>query len=117
MMEEIKIGKHFDQLRKRRDQVVMTLQHIGREQEQVERNTDWLDQAAYRSRVNLLDRLDNWYREEMRQIDEAILRIRTNQYGRCRGCHSPIDIGRLESAPAAEFCVLCQQARDALEER
>jgi RNA polymerase-binding transcription factor DksA len=117
MMEGIRGGRHFDQLRKRREQLVMTLQHIGREQEQVEQNTDWLDQAAYQSRVNLLDRLNEWYIDEMHQIDEALLRIRKNQYGHCFGCHHPIDIERLESVPEAEFCSSCQEARDGLEER
>jgi RNA polymerase-binding transcription factor DksA len=117
MMEGIRGGRHFDQLRKRREQLVMTLQHIGREQDQVEQNTDWLDQAAYQSRVNLLDRLNEWYIDEMHQIDEALLRIRKNQYGRCLGCHYPIDIERLESVPEAEFCSSCQEVRDGLEER
>ena len=117
MMEGIRGGRHFDQLRKRREQLVMTLQHIGREQEQVEQNTDWLDQAAYNSRVNLLDRLNEWYIKEMHQIDGALLRIRKNQYGRCLGCHYPIDIERLESVPEAEFCSSCQEARDGMEAR
>ena len=32
MMEEVRIGRHMDQLRKRREQLVATLQHIGKEQ-------------------------------------------------------------------------------------
>ena len=116
-MDGIGSGRHFAKLRKRREQLVMTLQHIGREQEQVEQNTDWLDQAAYESRVNLLDRLNNWYREEMHQIENALLRIRKNQYGRCLGCHHPIDVERLESVPEAEFCSSCQGVRDGLEAR
>ena len=117
MMDEIRVGRHVDQLRKRREQIVMTLQHIGREQEQVEHNTDWLDQAAYESRVNLLDRLNDWYIEEMHQIDKALLRIGKNQYGLCLGCHHSIGVERLESVPVAEFCSACQEARDGLEER
>jgi RNA polymerase-binding transcription factor DksA len=116
-MDDTRIVRHLDQLRKRREQLVMTLQHIGREQEQVDQNTDWLDQAAYESRVNLLDRLNLWYSEEMDQIDKALARVRKNQYGHCLGCHEPIDDERLESAPEAEFCSSCQEAREQLEER
>jgi len=117
MMEEVRIGRHMDQLKKRREQLVMTLQHIGREQEQVEQNTDWLDQAAYESRANLLDRLNGWYIEEMHKIDKALNRIRQNQYGLCVGCHSPIGADRLEISPEAEFCGSCQGIREQLEER
>ena len=116
-MDEIRVGRHVDQLRKRREQIVMTLQHIGREQEQVEQNTDWLDQAAYQSRVNLLDRLNGWYREEMQQIDMALDRIQNQQYGSCLACHAPMDVERLESVPQAEFCSSCLEVREHLEER
>ena len=117
MMEEVRIGRHMDQLRKRREQLVATLQHIGKEQEQVEQNTHWLDQAAYQSRVNLLDRLNDWYIEEMDQIDKALNRIRQSQYCLCLGCHNPIGADRLDISPEAEFCGSCQGVREQLEER
>ncbi len=117
MIDEIRVGKHFEQLRKRREQLVMTLQHIGREQDQVEQNTDWLDQAAYQNRVNLLDRLNDWYIEEMDQIDKALNRIRQNQYGLCLGCHNSIGADRLDISPEAEFCGSCEEVREQLQER
>ena len=117
MIDEIRAGKHFDQLRKRREQLLMTLQHIGREQDQVEQNTDWLDQAAYESRAKLLDRLNDWYIEEMDQIDKALNRIRQSQYGLCLGCHNPIGANRLNISPEADFCGSCQEFREQLEER
>ena len=115
-MEEVRIGRQIDQLRKRREQIVMTLQHIGREQEQVEQNTDWLDQAAYESRANLLDRLNDWYIEELDKIDKALNRIRQSQYGLCLGCHNPIGADRLDISPEAAFCGSCQEVRGQLEE-
>jgi hypothetical protein len=53
-MNEIILGCHLDKLIRRRGQIVMTLRHLANEQKQVEQNTDWLDQATYESRVNLL---------------------------------------------------------------
>ena len=50
-MNEIILGRHLDKLISRRGQIVMTLRHLANEQKQVEQNTDWLDQAAYESRV------------------------------------------------------------------
>jgi RNA polymerase-binding transcription factor DksA len=80
-MSEITTGRHLDQLIRRRSQIVMTLRHLANEQRQVEQNTDWLDQAAYASRVSLLDRLNDWYATEIRQIDKAIERIESSRYG------------------------------------
>jgi hypothetical protein len=59
-MDEIVTGRHLDKLIRLRGQIVMTLRHLEIEQEQVEQNTDWLDQAAYENRVNFLDRLSDW---------------------------------------------------------
>jgi DnaK suppressor protein len=114
-MDEITAGRHFDKLTKRREQVVMTLQHIAHERRQVEQNTDWLDQAAYKSRVNLLDRLTGWYRTEMDDIDKALLRIASNKYGLCVACHALIEAQRLETVPEAEFCAACEAMREGLE--
>ncbi len=114
-MDEIQAGRHFDRLTKRREQLLMTLRHLGREQQQVEQNTDWLDQAAFESRVSLLDRLSDWYLTELGQIDNALARIEKHAYGVCSACHSPIEAERLETAPDAQYCTACQEFREALE--
>jgi RNA polymerase-binding transcription factor DksA len=114
-MDAIQAGRNFDRLTKRREQLLMTLRHLGREQGQVERNTDWLDQAAFESRVSLLDRLSDWYLTELGQIDNALARIEKHAYGVCLACHSPIEAERLETAPEAQCCTACQEFREALE--
>jgi RNA polymerase-binding protein DksA len=113
-MNTIKTGQHRDRLQKRRDQVVMTLDYLGKEQEEVEQNSDWLDQAAFASRVNLLDRLTGWYATEMDQIDRALERMDRNKFGRCLACHNPIEEERLDSQPTSEFCIGCQEVREEL---
>lgn len=113
-MNEIITGRQLDKLSKRRGQIVMTLRHLANEQTQVEQNTDWLDQAAYENRVNLLDRLCSWYTTEIEQIDKAIERLKRDRYGFCTACHEAIDEKRLETTPEAEFCGVCQELRDGL---
>jgi RNA polymerase-binding protein DksA len=113
-MNKIATGRHLDKLMRRRGQILMTLRHLANEQKQVEQNTDWLDRAAYESRVNLLDRLSDWYATEIGQIDKAIERIESNRYGVCLACHETIEEARLETAPEAEFCSTCQEQRDGL---
>jgi RNA polymerase-binding protein DksA len=113
-METIRFARHRDKLQKRRVEVAVTLRYVGNEQKQVEENTDWLDRAAFESRVNLLGRLNEWYLTEMDQIDKALDRIKNSIYGFCRACHTPIDSGRLEIHPEAEFCAACQKFREEL---
>lgn len=80
-MDPIRTGSHLDQLRKRREQVALTLQHIDRERTEVDQNTDWLDRAAHESRIALLDRLSKWYLREINEIDNAFDRVNKNKYG------------------------------------
>ena len=114
-MDAISAAKHYELLRKRREQVSTTLHHIEKEQEEAEQNTDWLDQAAHESRIGLLDRLSGWYIEEMAGIDEALDRITRNQYGICLACHNSIEAERLELFPQAGFCSACQATREGLQ--
>ena len=111
-MDENRTEKNFDRLTKRREHLVMTLRHLDRESEQVEQNTDWLDQAAYENRTALLDRLNDWYLAEVKQIDRALERIKTQKYGICLACHHSIDPKRLEIVPETEYCGACEMFRE-----
>ncbi|HWP24660.1 MAG TPA: TraR/DksA family transcriptional regulator [Candidatus Binatia bacterium] len=114
-MNAIRTGKFFERLTKRRLQLVTTLEYLGKQQKQVEENTDWLDQAAYESRVRLLDRLTEWSVAELSEIDRALDRIKARTYGLCLACHRPIESERLDAAPEAEYCKACQEVREALQ--
>ena len=114
-MDAISAARHCDKLQKRREQVSITLQHIAKEQREAEQNTDWLDQAAYESRIGLLERLSGWYVQEMSEIDRALDRITENQYGLCLACHSAIEAERLEFFPQTAFCSACQATREGLQ--
>jgi len=115
-MEATTIDTSFNRLTKRREQLLTTLRHLDDEQNQVERNTDWVDEAAYDSRVALLDGLRYDYRAEMARIDRALERIDNHEYGSCTACHEPIDTKRLESVPEAEHCFACESFREEVEQ-
>jgi DnaK suppressor protein len=114
-METFAKARSSDQLRKRREQIALTLRHLEKEHAEVERNTDWLDQRAYESRVRLLDRLTDWYLTEINQIDAALRRAEKDDYGFCIACHRAIESARLEAVPETELCAACQKMREALE--
>jgi DnaK suppressor protein len=44
----------------------------------------------------------------LRQIHEALARIREQTYGTCQDCQVPISAKRLEAVPWANYCVQCQ---------
>jgi len=112
---DIRAERHVDQLNTRREQVATTLQHIEKERNQAEENTDWIDRATYESRIALLDRLSEWYIDEIEAIDKALARLNNNTYRFCLACHSPIEALRLDYVPEAAFCSACQETRDGLQ--
>jgi DnaK suppressor protein len=114
-MGPIKTAKQIEHLTKRREQVRVTLRHVEKERNEAEENTDWLDRAAYESRITLLDRLSDWYTEEIDEIDKALDRVKQSNYGLCLACHNAIEAERLEFFPEAAFCAACQQTREELQ--
>jgi DnaK suppressor protein len=103
---------YSDKLQLRGIEVERTIRHLEKERREVEENTEWLDRAAYKSRVRLLDGLTTLYCDEMKEIETAHSRVEDGSYGLCLACHEPIDADRLEIYPAAQFCFGCQDYRD-----
>jgi DnaK suppressor protein len=57
--------------------------------------------------VNLrLNRLD-WQR--LKQVEEALDRLKAGDYGTCQHCEEPIPEKRLKAIPWARYCVPCQE--------
>jgi RNA polymerase-binding transcription factor len=113
-MIAVKNEVHYNRLRTRRNEVMMTLEHVHKEQRAMDDNKELIDESAYRSRAQLLDSLADWYINETRRIDNALIRIAEGNYGVCLGCRKPIELGRLETTPEAAFCGQCQKTRETL---
>jgi DnaK suppressor protein len=47
----------------------------------------------------------------LREIEEALVRMREGTYGTCQDCGLPVSKKRLEALPWARFCVSCQERR------
>lgn len=47
----------------------------------------------------------------LREIDEALERLRDGTYGTCLDCGMPVSRKRLEAIPWARYCVSCQERR------
>jgi RNA polymerase-binding protein DksA len=49
----------------------------------------------------------------LRDIESALARVDSGDYGLCMDCEEPIDLRRLEAHPAALRCARCQQLFEA----
>jgi len=48
----------------------------------------------------------------IKEIDDALDRIKTNTYGICESCGGEIDPGRLEIIPYARNCIKCESSKE-----
>lgn len=49
------------------------------------------------------------HEKRLKQVNGALLAIRSGTYGECRRCEEPIEIARLQVRPESLFCLACQQ--------
>ncbi len=72
-----------------------------------EREADPVDEAAEDSAEEVLERLSERERRELKDIDEALVRIEQGRFGHCARCGGSIGRHRLLAIPEARHCMAC----------
>ncbi len=70
-------------------------------------NPDWEDLAAEREGDEVLETSGLTGQHDLRQIDAALSRIESGDYGTCVKCGAEIEDERLDVLPATPFCRTC----------
>ncbi|MDA8412290.1 MAG: TraR/DksA family transcriptional regulator [Desulfobacteraceae bacterium] len=76
---------------------------------------DIYDQASSERDRELGLLLGDREREKVHAIDEALLRIKEDEYGICEECEEEIPLGRLKALPFARHCVKCKSDLEKLQ--
>ena len=79
------------------------------------RESDVADRASVETDVALELRARDRQRKLISKIDEALERIRNNDYGYCEETGDPIGIKRLEARPVATLTVEAQERHERME--
>ena len=69
---------------------------------------DFGDQATASSLSDYDNAIARRHVEVIREIDDALVRIKAREFGRCTECDAEIGIARLMAFPTARRCVPCQ---------
>ena len=69
---------------------------------------DAADQGTAENNVSSISQMSERHQRAVRDIDDALIRIESGDYGFCETCDEPIDPRRLEASPAALRCVACE---------
>ena len=79
------------------------------------RESDVADRASVETDVALELRARDRQRKLISKIDEALERIRNNEYGYCEESGDPIGVKRLEARPVATLTIEAQERHERME--
>jgi DnaK suppressor protein len=104
------LSKIKERLLSRKSEMAADLSRISQEKVSDGQVQDSGDEALALTMQNLQDSLQQTEIDELRLIEEALMRIDKKEYGICVDCEEPIAERRLETFPYAARCIVCQEA-------
>lgn len=98
--------KIIEKLKERRVELELRLNKIEQNL-RMPHDRDSEEQALEREEDDVLKAFDESTRDELKQIYNALDRVKRNEYGTCMICDSTIPVERLEILPYTDRCVGC----------
>ncbi len=110
-MDKKRLEYYKKKLLNRRDELVKTITRTEEEGRQADDDptVDLADKAANSYTKEFLFGQTSADRNMLHQIDEALKRIRSNDFGQCASCQEEMQQKRLEAVPWAKHCISCQE--------
>jgi DnaK suppressor protein len=110
-MDKKRLEYYKKKLLTRRDELVKTITRTEEEGRQADDDptVDLADKAANSYTKEFLFGQTSTDRNMLNLIDEALKRIRNEEYGQCLSCQEEMQTKRLEAVPWAKHCISCQE--------
>jgi DnaK suppressor protein len=110
-MDKKRLEYYKKKLLTRRDELVKTITRTEEEGRQADDDptVDLADKAANSYTKEFLFGQTSTDRNMLNMIDEALKRIRNEEYGQCLSCQEEMQTKRLEAVPWAKHCISCQE--------
>jgi len=113
-MDKKRLEYYKKKLLTRRDELVRTITRTEEEGRQADDDptVDLADKAANSYTKEFLFGQTNTDRTILNMIDEALKRIRNDEFGHCVICQEEMQQKRLEAVPWAKHCISCQEKKE-----
>jgi DnaK suppressor protein len=110
-MDKKRLDYYKKKLMTRREELMKTIARTEEEGRQADDDptVDLADKAANSYTKEFLFGMTNTDRTILNMIDEALKRIKINEYGHCANCQEEMQQKRLEAVPWAKHCINCQE--------
>src|SRR6202008_2686177 len=111
LMDKKRLDYYKKKLVTRREELMKTIARTEEEGRQADddQTVDLADKAANSYTKEFLFGMTNTDRTILNMIDEALKRIKSNEYGMCENCQEEMQQKRLEAVPWAKHCITCQE--------
>src|SRR5215467_15270052 len=111
VMDKKRLDYYKKKLVARREELMKTIARTEEEGRQADddQTVDLADKAANSYTKEFLFGMTNTDRTILNMIDEALKRIKANEYGLCMNCQEEMQQKRLEAVPWAKNCISCQE--------
>jgi DnaK suppressor protein len=113
-MDKKRLEYYKKKLQIRRDELARTITRTEEEGRAADDDptVDLADKAANSYTKEFLFGQTNTDRAILQLIDQALIRIRSGQYGTCVECEEELQQKRLEAVPWARYCVSCAEKHE-----
>lgn len=110
-MDKKRLEYYKKKLSTRREELMKTIARTEEEGRQADDDptVDLADKAANSYTKEFLFGMTNTDRTILNMIDDALKRIRINDYGTCANCQEEMQQKRLEAVPWTKHCISCQE--------
>src|ERR1700758_4896241 len=110
-MDKKRLEYYKKKLTTRREELMKTIARTEEEGRQADDDptVDLADKAANSYTKEFLFGMTKPDRNVLNLIDEALKRIKANEYGLCINCQEEMQQKRLEAVPWAKHCINCQE--------
>jgi RNA polymerase-binding protein DksA len=109
-MKENTLKKLKSLLLNRRREMLEQVAHLEFEREELGQHfIESIDSAQKENLVQLIHKLDERGKEEIEEIELALIKMKSDSYGKCELCGKSISIKRLKVLPATRLCRNCAQ--------
>lgn len=105
----IDLNKAQGLLEEKKTVIIQRLEAIMKDKTKVDGplDPDFEEQAGMLENHEVVDHLDELERKELEEINNALLRIKNNTYGKCIECGEDIQDKRLNAVPTTTICMNC----------
>ena len=113
-MDKKRLDYYKKKLQAKREELLKIIARIEQEGRAADEDptVDLADKAANSYTKEFLFGQTNSDRFILQLVEEALNRIRNEEYGLCAHCHEDVQLKRLEAVPWARHCIECQEKQE-----